>query len=241
MEESLRIAICEDSEADEEILLNILMQITPPVSPTVFRCGEDLLESYRPLEYDLILTDIYMTGITGVDMIREIRKVDEEIPVAFITSSTDHTLESYRLSALKYIEKPFDAREIHSMIHLARISRDAAPCIVVPDSSGDVRVRFSQIVYLEQSNHLLNIYMTDGTMLSKYEKLNSLLPKLEQYRFFSPHKSYAVNLAQVRSIDAELKCFLMSDGQKVPIRRESVSAAKRALQDYLFSCARGSV
>lgn len=241
MEKPLKIAICEDSPEDEEILLSILRELTISAAPTVFRSGEEFLASYQPFEYDLILTDIYMEGITGVDMIRQIRKTDQEIPVAFITSSTDHTLESYRLSALKYIEKPYNPGEIEAICHLAKITRDAAPCIMLPVGNDHVQVRFSQIVYLEQSTHQINFYLTDGTVLSKYEKLNTLLPNLESHGFFSPHKSYAVNLAQVRSIDAELRCFLMSDDQKVPIRRESISAAKRALQNYLFRCARGNV
>lgn len=241
MEEPLRIAICEDSQSDEEILLTALMQMSTPVAPTVFRCGEDLLTAYHPLEYDLILSDIYMTGMTGVEMIREIRKVDQEIPVAFITSSTDHALESYRLSALMYIEKPYQREQIESMVQLAKISRDSSHCILVPDGNTTIHVRLIRIVFLEQTNHLLNLYLTDGTVLSKYEKLNSLLPVLEKSGFFCPHKSYAVNLAQVRSIDAEIRCFIMSDGQKVPIRRESLPAAKRALQEHLFRSVRGKL
>ena len=109
MDEPLNIAICEDSPEDEKILLDILKDASIPSIPTVFRSGEDLLRDYEPLTYDLLLSDIYMTGITGVETVSRIRQVDEEIPVAFVTSSPDHTLESHRLSVLKYIEKPYSA------------------------------------------------------------------------------------------------------------------------------------
>ena len=71
-----------------------------------FASSEELLEAFRPGGFDLLLMDIYMDGMTGVEAVRKIREMDETIPIAFTTTSTEHTLESYRLSVLKYLEKP---------------------------------------------------------------------------------------------------------------------------------------
>lgn len=59
--------------------------------------------------------------------------------------------------------------------------------------------------------------------------------------FFVSHKSCCVNLSLVRRIDSELRCFEMADGSNVPIRRESMSRAKRAYEDFLFFRARNGV
>ena len=81
MYEPLKIAICEDTKSEEEQLLSILNQITIPTECTIFQCGENLLKTYRPQKFDLLLMDIYMDGITGVEAISKIREIDEDIPV----------------------------------------------------------------------------------------------------------------------------------------------------------------
>ena len=93
MDEPLNIAVCEDSAEDEKILLDILQADPIPSNPTVFRSGEALLNAYEPLTYDLLLSDIYMSGITGVETVKKLRELEEDLPVAFVTSSPDHTLE----------------------------------------------------------------------------------------------------------------------------------------------------
>ena len=239
MEEPLKIAICEDSPEDQKILLDILASASIENTATVFSSGEELLKNYEPLTYDLLLSDIYMTGMSGVETITRIREMDSDIPVAFVTSSPDHTLESYRLSVLKYIEKPYKASDIDAILRLAQMSRDSAPALIIVHNGSEQRIRFTKILYLEQQNHHINLYMQNNQQLSVYEKLSTLIPQLEREGFYSPHKSYYVNLNYIKSIDTELKCFLMADGGRVPIRRESMSAARKALEQHLFQKARG--
>ena len=57
-----------------------------------------MLADFKQGKYDLILMDIYMESeLTGIETIRLIRKRDKDIPIAFVTASKDHALESYRL------------------------------------------------------------------------------------------------------------------------------------------------
>ena len=233
METPLRIAICEDSREDEEKLLNVLKNCSVSNEPQVFRNGESLLESYRPGQYDLLLSDIYMDGITGVDTVTEIRRRDLEIPVAFITSSREFALESYRLSALKYIEKPFQQKDIEEILILARMKRDSAPSLFFQQNGREVGVKISGICYFEQKVHQLNVVSQDSC-LSVYERLAVILPQLEKAGFYSPHKSYAVNLDHVMRVDTEYRCFVMSNGANVPIRRESLKKAQVAFEEHLF-------
>ena len=235
MKEALRIAICEDTKEDEKLLLKILEKSCIPTTCTVFRSGEELLNSYQSDNFDLILTDIYMDGITGIEAITKIREIDENIPVAFVTTSTDYALESYRLSALKYIEKPYTEKEIDMILRLAQLEKDNAPSLMIRKNRQEEHIPFSQILYLEQHAHLLNIYLKNGSSIEIYEKLSSYLPQLTEQGFFSSHKSFSVNLSFVNYIDTELKCFVMQNGKNIPIRRESMGKAKKALENFLFS------
>ena len=95
--EPLRLAICDDLPEEREKLVSLLEHSSIPAAYSQFESSEDLLEVFRPGKFDLLLMDIYMNGMTGVEAVRKIREMDETIPIAFTTTSTEHTLESYRL------------------------------------------------------------------------------------------------------------------------------------------------
>lgn len=237
--EPLKIAICEDTHSEKEKLLALLNKSAVPTSCTVFTNGEDLLKTYEPQAFDLLLMDIYMDGMTGVEAVSKVREIDEDIPVAFITTSTDHALESYRLSALKYIEKPFKQKDVEEILKLAQLKKSHVPALMIKRNGKAEKIPFSQILFFEQQTHQLNIYLKNGDTVQIYEKLSTLLPQLAAQDFFSPHKSFSVNLSFVRFIDTKLKCFVMQNNKNVPIRRESMSKAKKTLEGFLFHRTRG--
>ena len=53
--------------------------------------------------------------------------------------------------------------------------------------------------------------------------------------FFQPHKSYLVHLAFVARVNTDLRCFVMTNGKNIPIRRELMGKARRAWEDGLFA------
>ena len=129
MPDVLKIVICEDEPDQKNMLLELLDESNIENTSVVFANGEDLLADFKQGKYDLILMDIYMESeLTGIDTIRLIRKKDKDIPVAFVTTSKDHALESYRLSAMKYIEKPYSKESIEDILHLALLKKnDVSP------------------------------------------------------------------------------------------------------------------
>ena len=241
MNEKLTIAVCEDSKQEEEKLLCLLNKSKIQSIAAVYKSGEALLTEYEVGKYDLLLMDIYMGGMTGVQAVAKIREIDEEIPIAFITNSTEHTLESYRLSALKYIEKPFCEKDIEEILSLALMKKANIPSLLVQRNKETEKIPFSKILYLEQQNHQLAIIFKNGDTLHIYDKLTDILPQLEGQSFFIPHKSYAVHLPYVCNINKELRCFSMINGKNIPIRRESMSKAKKALECFLFDTTRGII
>ena len=235
MDNKLNIAICEDTKEEEDTLVSILNKSSIPNTFTVFHSGEELLDIYTPHKYDLLLMDIYMSGINGIDTVKKIREQDENVPVAFVTTSTDFTLESYRLSALKYIEKPYKEKDVNDILNLALMEKNNVPCITASKNGKDFDIRISDIMYLEINSRKLNIYINGSETVQVYKKLNDYTPELEEKGFFSPHKSYCVNLNYVKYIDDELRCFIMTDGNAIPIKRESYKKAKDAFESNLFN------
>lgn len=194
---------------------------------------------FRPGKFDLLLMDIYMDGMTGVEAVQKIREMDEQIPIAFTTTSTEHTLESYRPSVLKYLEKPVRQKDINDLLRLVKLQKESVPRLSIRQNGRAQKLPLSELVFLEQRGHHVFLYRKDDSTIQLYGKLSDLLPQLEGQPFFCPHKSYCVNLAFVRGINEEYQCFEMADGKKAPISRANRAKAKHAYEDFLFARTRG--
>ena len=78
--EPLNLAICDDLPEEREKLLALLEQAPIATNCTQFGSSEELLEAFRPGKFDLLLIDIYMDGMTGVEAVQKIREMDDAIP-----------------------------------------------------------------------------------------------------------------------------------------------------------------
>ena len=159
--------------------------------------------------------------------------------MAFITTSTEHTLESYRLSAFKYIEKPVKQKDIDEILQLADIKKENIPSLIVHKNSKTEKIPFKDILYMEQQARKVFIYLNDKSIIEVYEKLSAFKSQLEGQPFFCSHKSFYVNLNFVRYIDTDLKCFVMENYKNVPILRQLMNKAKHVYEDFLFAKTRG--
>jgi putative nucleotidyltransferase with HDIG domain len=105
---------------DEEYILNLSKDILSKNNYTVKTAtsGIDGLKLFEKEPFDLILTDMKMPGIDGLDVIKEIRTKNNEIPVIVITGhgTLDIAIKSLRLGAQGFILKPFTPTELRASI-----------------------------------------------------------------------------------------------------------------------------
>lgn len=239
MEEAIRTAVCEDSVEEQERLLTLIRGCGIPTQIDVFSSGEAFLSAFTSGKYDLIFMDIYMSGMSGIDVITAVRRVDDTVSVAFATTSSDHTLESYRLDVIKYIEKPVRKKAVRELLELARLRRSSRPHLTLRCEGRELAVFFDRILYVEQMAHELQFCLTGGDMIHVNDRLDALEPLFAGMDFFRCHKSYLVNLAYVQELDRTLMVFRMKNGKNVHIRRESLAEARSAYERYLFDRVRG--
>lgn len=87
--------------------------------------GEEALEIYRREEADLVLTDVKMPGMSGLDLIREIHSVDPSAPIIAITAyaCADDAIRAVREGAYDYISKPFQIEDLRIVVRNALETR----------------------------------------------------------------------------------------------------------------------
>ena len=107
---------------DEETLTFSLYQtfITAPIECEVVTAstGEEALERFQKTPFDLVITDIAMPGISGLDLLSWIKTKNLDTQVIVITAygSDEREEEAYERGADFYIEKPFDIRELKRLV-----------------------------------------------------------------------------------------------------------------------------
>ncbi len=117
---------------DEAIALSNLTHVFEREGYEVSACkdGESGLAAMQNTEFDLVLTDLRMPGIDGMDVLRHVRETTPDVPVIVITghASLDSAVDAMKAGAYHYISKPFrldEAREVvRSALELRRIKRE---------------------------------------------------------------------------------------------------------------------
>ncbi len=235
----MHIAVCDDN-IDELARISSLLEdycreCDSSVTYETFHSAMELIETMRARRFDLLLLDILMPGITGMEAAKEIRRSDSEIPIIFLTSSREFAVESYRVGAMDYIMKPARKDEIFPSIHkqLARFKQEDA-YLTHKTGSGIVKLPFSQIVYVEVINRKVQFILTNGEVREAYGYLTDYEGALlSDPHFYKPHRSYIVNLRQVTELNKEGFTTMM--GKTVPVARDAFSNAKSAYMKYLLS------
>lgn len=117
MAETRRILVVDD---DQEIL-NLLEELLTAFDFEILRAGDGLeaVKTLKEHRIDMILTDMYMPKINGIELITRIRKYDDEVPIILLTghSTVDLTISALRAGATNFIVKPFDVKELMGIIN----------------------------------------------------------------------------------------------------------------------------
>jgi DNA-binding LytR/AlgR family response regulator len=130
-----RIALCEDekiyAETQERLCREILDKMNASYEISVFGSAEDFLAAFskRGDRCHLILLDLIMGGISGMELARRIRESDKETDIIFLTSNPEFMSKGYDVKALHYLLKPVDAEQLGRLIKTVYEGRKRHGCI----------------------------------------------------------------------------------------------------------------
>ncbi len=114
-----RVLVIEDDDTVRDVLRSFLSE--KGFEATLAQNGETGLDMLRAERFDLILTDLVMPGITGMDVLKEVLASKIRIPVIVITAfgTVQTAVEAMRLGAFDYLTKPFNLDELMIVIEKA--------------------------------------------------------------------------------------------------------------------------
>lgn len=190
-------------------------------------------------EADAERIDLYLIELSavadpaGLRAAAELRRRGRKAPIAFIARTPAHAYSAFRVDAMQYLLLPVYQQELSALLDRAT-EPEYGPAMTVNTAAGLRVLAYAEIEYLECTHHIVHFHLRSGEdvpSLSLRVPFSEVAkPLLEDGRFLQPHRSYVVNLAQVRQQTAgEL---LMASGARVPIPRGRESTVRETLQAW---------
>ncbi|HEX8847004.1 MAG TPA: sigma-54 dependent transcriptional regulator [Pyrinomonadaceae bacterium] len=119
MSRKIRVLVVDDNKMFRDLIADQLNELN--IEATSLASGEEALKSLTETDCDVVLLDIKMTGISGLDVLRQIRQLEDAPEVIMLTADTSLStgIEAMRLGAYDYLTKPATLDEMEAVIRKA--------------------------------------------------------------------------------------------------------------------------
>lgn len=224
----MRVAICDDEDMQLSLTKKNLELAYKSLDMIVdtYTSGADLLNAVNSVSYDLILLDIEMPEMNGIDIAKELRKKENNTEIVFLTSHVEYALEGYEVNALRYLTKPAKAEKLAEIIAYLKEQRKKDKRILLRNGEEMEMVCVAEIYYMEAQDQMIRIVTGQGEYRNRYN-LGDYETELADYGFFRIHRSYIINLGRVRRLTG--REIVMEDGACLPVSRMKEAALKQAM------------
>ena len=239
--ECVRFAIIDDLDIDIEILQQYInrfakeynIPLVPP--PMVFKRGEAFLSEFKADLFDIIFLDIIMDGMDGMEVAKQIRKVDEKCRIVFITVSMEFAVDSYEVNASWYIVKPYTYQKFSKALKHCGISiLEQKQHIII----GEQPIYVHSIAYTEYREREVFIYYQNGESTTVSIRQSDFSALLLKYNYFCDCvRGILVNFEAVEKLMSD--SFLLKDGTIIPISRLKYKEVREKFLKFYYSRLRG--
>ena len=230
----IRIAIVEDDKNYAEILTKYISRYEAESGQRfqilTFQDGEDIVGDYSGA-YDIIFMDIEMRFMDGMTAAEEIRKVDSEVVIIFITNTPQYAMKGYAVEALDYVLKPINYFALSQRIDRAldRMSHRTKKHLSISYKGKVQKIELSSLYYVEVQDHNLYYHTKDG-VYSQRGTMKEVENALEKESFFRCNKCYLINLEYVNGFDGN---NVVVGDEDVQVSRARKKELLDALNNYM--------
>lgn len=200
------IAIVEDDPSEAQLITEYIRRFeTEKLGKqefTIAHFGDAsaFLDDYKG-KYDLILLDINLPGINGMDTARELRLIDNKVAIIFVTNMAQYAVNGYEVDALDFIIKPVSYKDFSIKFGKAikRIDKREDKKIPIVSQNCTCYVYLADILYIEVFLRKIVFHTTEGEF-ETYSTLKKIEPELNDRQFAKCYRSIIVNLDYVTMI-----------------------------------------
>ena len=217
----MKCIIVDDDELSRMSLKYLCSKIDDLEVLGIYENAVDALKDIKKLEIDIILLDIEMPSLSGIDLVKS---VDILPNIIFITSKPEYAVEAFEFKELviDYVTKPVDLPRFIKAINRAKdaieqkesISLDKDFMFIKSDGRL-VRIDLDKLYYLETVGDYVR-FKTEKQSYLIHSSLKKLAEKFQHDNFIKVHRSFIVNISKIENIEEN---SILVNGKIIPISR----------------------
>lgn len=220
----IKIAVCDDFKdivaQVNEYLVEYQQLRDAKLDIKNFFNADDLLDYLKSNHCDLIILDIELVEMNGVELGHKIRTElnDNNIKIVYISGKNCYDRQLFDVQPLNFLQKPLDKDKLFKMVDLTRkLLNNGQRVFVFENKQGTFRIKLDDILFFESFDHYYKIVTTSGN----YEFMSTLMEIMKQIsdsRFIQVHRSYVINYDNSNLVKYDE--ITMINGKKIPISRD---------------------
>jgi len=233
----IKIAICDDEEKavalHERIVKSCLQSQGIGYEITTYTQSRNLLCDITDdrFFYDLILLDIEMPGISGMEIPQQIKGFLPNVRIIFVTSHTEYAIDAFELSIFRYVPKN------NLEVKLASAVTDAAKLIeleagqeyTIQTANRMERIPYKDIFYIQRNGKNASIVSSVGTAKVR-KSLQQVFDELNTPEFIFIDRGCIVNIIQIMKISDGMA--VLKNGEQLPISRSHLQEVKQKINQF---------
>ncbi len=228
----ITIGICDDDKIITSKIENMLLQIGKikgiEIDIKVFFDGYALEKTFLlGTQYDLIYLEIMINKINGIEIAKNIRKMDQDVLIIYVSGYENRLKELFEVEPFRFISKPIDTN-IFGKYFMKAYERICSYASYYEFQYKRVisRVLIRDIIYFESNGRTINIILANGKKERFNAKLNDVENDLQICRidFIRIHQSYLINYRYVQKMAKTL--VKMANNEVLPISKDKQKEIK---------------
>lgn len=232
----MKIAIVDDELQARDIIEKYICEWADKNSELVdiykYESSESFLFFWEEnKDYDLLVLDIEMGKMNGMDLAREIRMQNEHVKIVFVTGYDEYMQYGYDVSALNYLIKPVNKEKLFLTFDRFKQQTLVNDETIVVNTENDIRkILTRDIVYVEANGHGSIIQLAMET-LNLRESLGEMEKALiNTNTIVKCHRAYLVNLRYVAAIQGN--DIVLDNGDRIPVSRNKMKTIQQEFLKY---------
>lgn len=223
-----KIGICDDEEMIVKINRIYIEEIAKKhnIDMILYAAlnGEQIVNQMKKYNLDIIFMDIDMKGMSGIEAAVEIKKINRDTCVIFVTAHNEFALDAYEVEAIGYLVKPIDPAKLEKLLlksaRQITLERNKIVTTMLTITEDNVKKRLPQykIISIEKQKNQCIAYMKDSTHYF-YDTLANLKGKLDQY-FYQINQGVIINSNYVKDIAGNQ--IILKNGMSYTIGRKYI-------------------
>ncbi|MCR5716457.1 MAG: LytTR family DNA-binding domain-containing protein [Lachnospiraceae bacterium] len=212
----IKIAICDDEQVQRMLMKSMVRKYLEgahiEAEINEYETSEDFLNEGG--DVDVALLDIYMPGLTGIELAQQLRAQGNQCGIIFITGGNEFASEAFEVESLSYLQKPVEYERFQKVMDRAMRGFARTSAIEITENRETILVYVSDILFIETMARKLVLH-TLARDYETYYALSKMIEMLPSGEFVQISRFVLVALKQIKSMtDKEL---ILTDGTELQI------------------------